>query len=263
MTLPQEEWNNKMKSKYNIIKKENEFKQIPIFEGKYSIKLTQDEEMKASKIKNEIKLKNESLVNLNSNLDKLLNDMEKISISMNNVGLSFRQLYKNYGKNKILEEGINNLSDLFEIWGDDYKTQKEYFRDEIKYYFKFIKKEYDTFLKKYDDFIKTREKYKKEYENKNNNKNDILSLKANYTFYLNNINDDYSSLEDRLGKRLIKQFLKHYKNKDTIFHDYQKCFRLLKFHEYNQINNNKFNLEKNAHQIKEENNHENIINYEG
>ena len=266
LTLPQEEWNNKMKSKYNIIKKENEFKQIPIFEGKYSVNLTEDEEMKASKIKNEINLKNASLVNLNSHLDKLLNDMEKISISMNNVGLSFRQLYKNYGKNKVLEEGISNLSDLFEIWGNDYKTQKEYFRDEIKYYFKFINKEYNTFLKKYDNLIKKRENYKKEYENikkKNNNKNDLLSLKANYAFYLNSINDDYSSLEDRLGKRLIKQFLKHYKNKDTIFHDYQKCFRLLKFHEYNQINNNKFNLEKNAHQIKEENNHENIINYEG
>jgi hypothetical protein len=166
-----------MKSKYNIIKKENEFKQIPIFEGKYSVNLTEDEEMKASKIKNEINLKNASLVNLNSHLDKLLNDMEKISISMNNVGLSFRQLYKNYGKNKILEEGINNLSDLFEIWGNDYKTQKEYFRDEIKYYFKFINKEYNTFLKKYDNLIKKRENYKKEYENI---KKKIIIIKMTY-----------------------------------------------------------------------------------
>ena len=89
LTLPQNDWNNKVKSKYNKLKQATGFDAMPNFEGKYVIRISKNDEMKATKIKNEINSKNEALHNLNTHLDELLAIMDKVSNCFKSVGLSF------------------------------------------------------------------------------------------------------------------------------------------------------------------------------
>ena len=236
LTLPQNDWNKKVKEKYSKIKEATGFDLMPNFEGKYIIRITKKDELKAKNIKNEINLRNEGLVNLNSQLDELLSSMDKVGICFKNVGLAFEDLEKKNKNNKVLNKGFENLSKLFKTWSNDYIAQKDFIRDEIKYFFKFINKEYNTFLKNFENYRLARDNYKKTFDKmkkKTPTKEEISVLKDSknyYAFELIHINDEYSQLEERLGKRLKKQFVRYYENKDIIFQDIQKCCELCKFH---------------------------------
>ena len=261
LTLPQPDWNNKVKAKYSKIKEATGFDTMPNFEGKYILKITKEDEMKASKIKTEINSKNEVLVNLNNNLDELLATMDKMSTCFKNVGQSFAALQKRYPKNDILNKGYENLSNLFQTWSSDYLIQKDFIKDEIKYYFKFLNKEYTTFLKNYENYRMARDEYKKTFEKMKKNKNPtnddlflLKDIKKYYAFELIHVNDEYIKLEERHGKRLIKQFVKYYEKKDVIFQDYQKCCHLLQFQEYYIMNDKRYKLENYINEYEEEEN---------
>ena len=261
LTLPQPDWNNKVKTKYSKIKEATGFDTMPNFEGKYILKITKEDEMKASKIKTEINSKNEVLVNLNNNLDELLATMDKMSTCFKNVGQSFAALQKRYPKNDILNKGYENLSNLFQTWSSDYLIQKDFIKDEIKYYFKFLNKEYTTFLKNYENYRMARDEYKKTFEKMKKNKNPtnddlflLKDIKKYYAFELIHVNDEYIKLEERHGKRLIKQFVKYYEKKDVIFQDYQKCCHLLQFQEYYIMNDKRYKLENYINEYEEEEN---------
>ena len=58
ITLPQNDWNNKVKNKYSKIKLVEQFNAMPNFEGKHVIKITQEDEQNESAIKNDIAFKN-------------------------------------------------------------------------------------------------------------------------------------------------------------------------------------------------------------
>ena len=261
LTLPQPDWNNKVKAKYSKIKEATGFDTMPNFEGKYILKITKEDEMKASKIKTEINSKNEVLVNLNNNLDELLATMDKMSTCFKNVGQSFAALQKRYPKNDILNKGYENLSNLFQTWSSDYLIQKDFIKDEIKYYFKFLNKEYTTFLKNYENYRMARDEYKKTFEKMKKNKNPtnddlflLKDIKKYYAFELIHVNDEYIKLEERHGKRLIKKFVKYYEKKDVIFQDYQKCCHLLQFQEYYIMNDKRYKLENYINEYEEEEN---------
>ena len=260
LTLPQQDLDNKVKNKYRKIKEPpTGFETMPNFEGKYVLKITKEDEIKASKIKNEINSKNEKLVNLNSNLDELLVAMEKVSTCFKNVGLSFTELQKKTESNLILNKGYENLSNLFQTWSNDYLLQRTFIKDEIKYYFKFINKEYTSFLKNYENYRLARDEYKRTFERMKKNKNPtdedlflLKDIKKYYAFELIHINDEYIKLEERQGKRLIKQFVKYYDNKDVIFQDFQKCCHLLQFQEYYVMNEKRYKLENYNKEFEEE-----------
>ena len=248
LTLPQEDWNKKVKNKYSKIKEAPGFDTMPNFDDKYILKITKEDELKATNIKNEINPKSETLLNINSYFDDLLLAIDKVSACFKNIGLSFDVLQKYYKNNKILNQGYKSLSNLFKIWSNDYLTQKQFFKNDIKYYFKFINKEYINFLKNYENYRLARDEYKKTFDrmkkNKNPTDNDLFLLKdiqKYYAFELIHVNEEYKNLEERQGKRLIKQFVKFSKNKNIIFQDFEKCCNLCKFQEYANLkdNNNK------------------------
>ena len=268
LTLPQEDWNKKVKSNYSKIKEPTGFDTMPNFEGKYLIRITEKDEVKASKIKAEINSKNDALNNLNSHLDELLAAMEKVSNCFKSVATSFQDLSKRNINNKVLNKGYDSLFNLFKTWSDDYLSQKKFIRDEIKYYFKFVNKEYNTFLKNYENYRLGRDSYKNTFnrmkKNKNPTKDDLFMLqdiRNYYGFELIHINSEYEKLEERMGKRLKKQFVKYYENRDIIFQDYQKCCDLLKF-QTNCFNEKINKLENYINQYEEElnQNNQNIMN---
>ena len=79
--------------------------------------------------------------------------------------------------------------------------------------------------------------------------NDIFKSSKEKTEY---IISEYEILEERMGKRLKKQFTKYYQNKDIIFQGYQKCLKLIKFEERYTLNEKLDKLEKYINEYEEE-----------
>ena len=257
ITLPQNDWNNKVKNNYSKIKLAEQFNLMPNFEGKYKFKITQEDEKKASNIKNDIDIKNEVYNDIDLNFEELLINYDRITLNMKKIALGFNELRKKY-RNKVLNKSYEFLASLFKTWCEDYILQKNIIRDEMKYFFLFISKELNTFLKNFDDYKLARNDYKKTFDKfkkaKNPTKEDfdlLKSTKKYYAFELSQINSEYDKLEERQGKRLLNQFGKYSDNVKILFQDFQKCCCINKI--LDKIKNNlKINENKN--------NEKNIIN---
>ena len=89
LTLPQPDWNNKVKAKYSKIKEATGFDSMPNFEGKYILKITKEDEMKASKIKTEIN-------DLRKNKFSELTFNEKIEFVWKNYLYFSKRIWNNY-----------------------------------------------------------------------------------------------------------------------------------------------------------------------
>jgi len=278
LTLSLDDWSQKVKNEYSKITEAKGFDTMPNLEGKYSIKITQEDENKASLIKNEITSKNECLKNLNHHLDELLALFDKISLTLKNIGTSFFEMEKtenNLNQNNIFIKGYNKLGNLFQTWSNDYLKQKDFIKDEIKYYFKFMSKEYKYILKNFNNYKSARDEYKKSFDKTKRNKNPtsedlnmLKEIRKYYGFEMTCLNDEYKKLENRMEKRLISQFMVFTQNKDIFFQDYENCIKLINFNEKdndeednnnenNEIMNN--NVEDNAYN-ENNNTNENVNN---
>jgi hypothetical protein len=255
LTLSLDDWSQKVKNEYSKITEAKGFDTMPNLEGKYLIKITQEDENKASLIKNEITTKNEGLKNLNYYLDELLALFDKISITLKNIGTSFFEMEKtekNLNQNNIFIKGYNKLGNLFQTWSNDYLKQKDFIKDEIKYYFKFMSKEYKYILKNFNNYKSARDEYKKSFDKTKRNKNPtsedlnmLKEIRKYYGFEMTCLNDEYKKLENRMEKRLISQFMVFTQNKDIFFQDYENCIKLINFNEKDndEENNNNENNE--------------------
>ena len=271
LTIPLEEWNKKMKNTYSKITEAKGFDSMPNFEGEYLIKITKEDENKASLIKDEINAKNEGLKNLNYYLDELIALLDKISLTIKNIGLRFFEMEKTEIKlkqNNIFIKGYNNLGNLFKTWSEDYLRQKAVIRDEIKYYFKFMSKEYKYFLKNFNNYRSARDEYKKSFDRLKKNKNptnddfnSIKEIRKFYGFELTCLIDEFKKLENRMEKRLINQFMVYTENKDIFFQDYENCIKLINFNKKeNEEENNNDNENNENNEIETNNNDDNTFN---
>ena len=259
ITLPQNDWNNKVKNKYSKIKLVEQFNAMPNFEGKHVIKITQEDEQNASAIKNDIAFKNEIYNDIDLNLDELLINYDKICFNMKNIAVGFNQLRKKY-KNNVISKGYGFLASLFKTWCEDYILQKNIIRDEIKYFFLFFSKELNTFLRNFDEYKLARNDYKNTYDKYKKSKNptkelfDLLkSTKKYYAFELTQVNSEYTKLEERQGKRLLNQFAKYNDNVNILFQDFKKCCMINKIID-------RIKKETNINEKENEKSENNIIN---
>ena len=259
ITLPQNDWNNKVKNKYSKIKLVEQFNAMPNFEGKHIIKITQEDEQNASTIKNDITFKNEIYNDLDLNLDELLINYDKICFNMKNIAVGFNQLRKKY-KNDVISKSYGFLASLFKTWCEDYILQKNIIRDEIKYFFLFISKELNTFLRNFDEYKLARNDYKNTFDKYKKSKNptkelfDLLkSTKKYYAFELTHVNNEYTKLEERQGKRLLNQFGKYNDNVNILFQDFKKCCMINKIID-------RIKKETNINEKENEKSENNIIN---
>ena len=258
LTLSLDDWTQKVKNEYSKITQAKGFDTMPNLEGKYLIKITQEDENKASLIKNEINTKNEGLKNLNYYLDELLALFDKISLTIKNISVCFFEMEKtekNLNQNNIFIKGYNNLGNLFQTWSNDYLKQKDFIKDEIKYYFKFMSKEYKYILKNFNNYKGARDEYKKSFDKTKKNKNPtsedlnmLKEIRKYYGYEMTCLNDEYIKLEKRMEKRLINQFMVFTQNKDIFFQDYENCIKLINFNnkDNNEENNNN-NIEDNTY----------------
>ena len=254
---------------------------MPNLEGQYLMKISQEDENKASLIKDEINAKCEGLKNLNTYLDELIALLDKISLTLKNIGAKFYEMEKtetNLKQNNIFIKGYYDLGNLFKAWGLDYIKQKEFIRDEIKYYFKFMSKEYKYFLKNFNNYRGARDEYKKSFDKLKKSKNPtnedinmLKEIKKYYGYEVTCLIDEYKNLENRMEKRLINQFAIYYKDKDTFFQDFENCIKLINFNEKgndkenddnekNEIINN--NIDDNTYNENENQNENNDNNEE-
>jgi len=241
LKLPLDDWAQKMKNTHSKISEAKGFDSMPNLEGQYLIKISQEDENKASLIKDEINAKCEGLKNLNTYLDELIALLDKISLTLKNIGAKFYEMEKtetNLKQNNIFIKGYYDLGNLFKAWGLDYIKQKEFIRDEIKYYFKFMSKEYKYFLKNFNNYRGARDEYKKSFDKLKKSKNPtnedinmLKEIKKYYGYEVTCLIDEYKNLENRMEKRLINQFAIYYKDKDTFFQDFENCIKLINFNE--------------------------------
>ena len=273
ITLPQNDWNNKVKKVYSNIKEPQSFSSIPNLEGEHFIRITKEEEIKANNIKNDIYAKSEIYSSLDGHFDELFLNLDKVSFNLKNISLCFKQLIKKYkDNNKILYKGYLNLYNAFKVWSDDYLIQKNLIKEEIKYFFLFINKELNTFLNNYENYRMARDDYKKTFDklkkNKNPSNEDLSLLKSSkkyYGFELAHVNNEYNNLVKRQGRRLINQFMKYRDSKNILFQDLKNCCGINNFQKLIDLKEEEKGKEqsnKDKNNINENDNKEKDINEE-
>ena len=241
LSLPQTEWNQKAKQ-YSKIKEITNPEKMVDLNGYYDIKISDSEDFKAMKIKEDIKNKEEAYKKLIEEIDDLFPIMEKMSVCLKKISQNSLNLKNIYGDgNKITETISNSFQQLYSImktWGEDYVKQKNFLVNELKYFFKYINKELNAFNKNFELYEDVKEEYKKKFMKyqkmespSSKDQDNIKQIKNLYGFYLLNVNNEYTKLNERQGKRINKQFFVYNKEKELLFQDYNNFLKLFNFKE--------------------------------
>ena len=241
LSLPQNEWDKKAKA-YQKMKEIENIENMPNLQGYYDIKISNEDDFKAMKIKDEIKKKDEIYKKLNDNMDELFPIMEKMSVCLKNTSQHLLTLKNMYGDGNKCTEALSNsfqqLNLIIKTWGEDYIKQKNFLKNEFKYFFKFIDKELNSFMKNFetyedikDDFKKIFSKFQNMQSPSSKDQEKVNQYKNKFGFHLVHILDEYTKLNERQGKRMNKQFFLFNKQKELLFQDYDNFYRLFNFKE--------------------------------
>ena len=239
LSLPQSEW-DKVAKKFQKMKEITNIENIYNLEGFHDIKITYDNDFRAMKIKEDIKMKEEYYEKLNDNLDELFPIMEKMSLCFKNISQDLLNLKNIYADGKKCTELISGcfhqLYLVIKTWGEDYIKQKNFLKNEFKYFLKYISKERSSFLKNLENYEDIKEKYKKKFmkyqklQSPSTKEEEELKENKNlFGFHLTSILEEYEKLNERHGKRINKQFFLYSKQKELLFQDYDNFYRLFNF----------------------------------
>ena len=166
LTLPQSEWDKKAKN-YQKMKEITKIDKMPSLTGYFDIKISSEDDFRASKIKEDIKKKDEIYIKLNDNMDELFPIMEKMSVCLKNISQNLLNLKNMYGDGKkpteVLSNCFQHLNLIIKTWGEDYIKQKNFLKNQFKYFFKYMSKELNSYIKNFEDFEDIKEEYKKKF----------------------------------------------------------------------------------------------------
>lgn len=239
LSLPQNEWNRKAKT-YEKMKEIEKIEKMPNLLGYYDIKISNEDDFQAMKIKEDIKKKDEIYKKINSNMDELLPLMDKMSICLKNASenlLTLKNIYADGNKwTEALSKTFQQLSLIIKTWGEDYVKQKNFLKNEFKYFFKFMDKELNSFMKNFEAYEEIKDDFKNLFSKFQNNQSPsskerekLNENKSKFGFYLVHILNEYKKLNERQGKRMTKQFILFNKKKELLFQDYDNFYRLFNF----------------------------------
>ena len=235
-SLPQDEWNKK--SKEHKKKKEiKDLEKMVNLEGSHHIKISNEEDFKAMRIKDNIKIKDEAYNKLNDDIDKLLPIMEKMSVCLKNISqdlLNLKNIYFDGNKStEMLGNSFQHLNLIIKEWGENYIKQKNYLKNEFKYFFKYINKELNSFIKNIELYEDAKEEYEKKFMKfqkmpspEEKVEENIIYQKKLYGLHLVHVIDEYKKLNERQGKRANKQFISFNKGKEILLQDYDNFNKL-------------------------------------
>jgi len=248
LSLPQNEWNKKSKE-YKKKKEIKDLEKMVNIEGSHYIKISNEEDFQAMRIKDNIKIKEEGYNKINDDMDELLPLMEKMSVCLKNISqdlLNLKNIYHDGNKsNELLGNCFQQLNLIIKEWGENYIKQKNFLKNEFKYFFKYMNKELNSFTKNIELYENAKEEYEKKFmkfqkmpspEEKDEEK--IIYQKKLYGLHLVNVIDEYKKLNERHGKRANKQFILFNKGKDIILQDNENFNKLFK----NKQNNSLYNV---------------------
>ena len=231
LTMPQENWNKRRAECQKM--KTLPLSKMPTLEGELAVNINKEEDIKAMKIKEIINKKSEGFESLNLNLDEILTCMDKLNVLFKSLAKSLSDLEKSHQNNQIMSSFFNRLNALSTIWSKDYLTEKEFFKDEIKYFMKFIHKENTSYLRKFEEFRVVREDYRNKFERLKKLQikppkdiDAVKTLRVEYGMQLLMVNKEYDDLVDRQANRCMTQFMKYNEYQNTILQDYENCKKL-------------------------------------
>ena len=235
-SLPQEEWNKKSKE-YKKKKEIKDLERMVNLEGSHNIKISNEEDFKAMRIKDNIKIKDEAYNKLNDDMDELLPIMEKMSVCLKNISqdlLNLKNIYSDGNKStEILGNCFQHLNLIIKEWGENYIKQKNFLKNEFKYFFKYINKELNSFIKNIELYEDAKEEYEKKFMKfqkmsspEEKVEENITYQKKLYGLHLVHVINEYKKLNERQGKRAIKKFISFNKGKEILLQDYDNFNKL-------------------------------------
>ena len=236
LSLPQNEWNKKSKE-YKKKKENKDLEKMINIEGSHYIKISNEDDFKAMRIKDNIKIKDEAYNKLNDDMDELLPYMEKMSVCLKNISqdlLNLKNIYYDGNKStEILGNCFEQLNLIIKEWGENYIKQRNYLKNEFKYFFKYINKELNSFIKNIELYENAKDEYEKKFMKfqkmptpEEKDEENIIYLKKLYGLHLVHVIDEYKKLNERQGKRVNKQFILFNKGKEIILQDYDNFNKL-------------------------------------
>ena len=236
LSLSQNEWDIKAKQ-FQKVKEITSIEKMLDLNGFYDIKISDEENFKATKIKEDLKKKEAAYKKLNEDIDELFPYMEKMSVCLKNISQDLLQLKYIYGDgNKSMEtlsDTFHHLYLIIKSWGEDYIKQTNFLKNEFKYFFKYMSKEINSFNDNYERYENIKEEYKNKfakYQKKSSLKSkhheEIKEYKKIFGFYLLNVKNEYNKLNERQGKRINKQFFLFNKEREVFFQDYENFLKL-------------------------------------
>lgn len=236
LSLPQNEWNKKSKE-YKKKKEIKDIEKIVNIEGSHHIKISNEEDFQAMRIKDNIKTKDEAYNKLNIDMDELLPLMEKMSVCLKNISqdlLNLKNIYCDGNKsNELLGKCFQELNSKIKEWGENYIKQKNFLKNEFKYFFKYMNKEINSYIKNIELYENVKEEYEKKFMKyqkiaspEEKDEEIIIYQKRLYGLHLVHIIEEYNKLNERQGKRTNKQFFLSNKGKEIILQDYENFNKL-------------------------------------
>lgn len=250
LVLNIEEWENSKVQKYDKIIEKNKKEEIPNLEGYFNLEMEAGDDEKCLKIKDEINQKHEAFNKFNMLMDKLLKQLNKISLNLKNISQCFGELKNRYNSNPNMANLFAHLEIIVNVWAEGYISRKKYFDIEFNYLFKYMDLENNSFIKHYDDFKICYDDFKKKfiemgkeiYPSKKDKKM-LKHLQKEFSFKTVNVYGEYQRLNDNQAKRIENKLYMISNNRNLVFKDVENIDGLLNFFKVKQIN--KKNTNKN------------------
>ena len=244
ITLSQNDFNAKKATIYDKMEKPKNINDEYSLSGEFNIEISKKKDYKAMGIKDEIQQKDQLYEKLTNSLNVLMSGFDNMVKYYKDVGVQFKALATAYKTDNILEKHFLKLEEIMNKWSEGFTHQCEFFRDEIKYYFKFMQREiketeklYNSFKTSRDNYINQYNKAKKAVKNKNKEEETTEKNRNEYGFNLYMLLSEYEDLHKRLQERIVKQFIKLSKEKETFAKDYHIFNELLNYDEEKNIKN--------------------------
>ena len=199
------------------------------------VDLSVDYEAKTKLALCELTKKNEFFIKLDKSFDKLIDQFEQISQTFSEISKEFTYLKTAYLEDPNLVRGFQHFSEITDTWSKGYLSQKEFFKEDMKYYFKYMQKEIksaEPLFKKFKESEQAFDNQSKKMQNitSNRKKEEYIfdGLKKAFGFYMKIFQKEYDLLLERQRNRMKGHLVKLYGNKDKYLADYETFVKLLK-----------------------------------
>jgi hypothetical protein len=230
ISIPKEEFKS-LRIEYDKTTTPKSLSHFTTADGIVNITINPFLDTQAGKIQKDINKKVFLYNKLKISFKEIMNEMQVMSMKLNNISNLFHLLSKVYKESEAIEhDKINNaythITNVFNDWSKGYQNQIEFFTFEMKYYFKYISRELTEFTSIVNEYQNARNAYM-DLKSKQGKETEVI--RKYYGFYMNKAVEEYERLHKVQYKRMKNQFEVIEDRKSDFILDYSHFVRLMSF----------------------------------